>query len=183
MNLATYQAAARKTAVYPTGAAILYPAVGLAGELGEVYEVVTALEDHVFSYDPEFFDDLDALTAQAVKELGDVAWYLAALASDLQVSLQLAWDITRDKKPQRYGVEGLVIEVGKLLERVKRIARGDAEITSITSLEEQFGIILILIDDLANDYDANLSTVLTGNIKKLQDRQQRNVLKGTGNER
>ena len=36
LNFNAYQAAAKKTAVYPDDAKVVYPAMGLAGEAGEV---------------------------------------------------------------------------------------------------------------------------------------------------
>ena len=76
MTFDAYQAAARKTAIYPEQHKIVYPALGLSGESGEVAEKVKKwIRDGVL--------DRDAVK----KELGDVLWYLAALAGDLDLSL------------------------------------------------------------------------------------------------
>ena len=77
MSLNEYQSAAAKTAVYKTAHQILYPALGLAGEAGEVAnKVKKMLRDNEF--------DRDAIVA----EIGDVLWYIAALSRDLNVNLQ-----------------------------------------------------------------------------------------------
>lgn len=77
MNFEEYQRRARETAIYPRDRAIIYPALGLAGEAGEVAEKVKKwIRDGVL--------DKDAVA----KELGDVLWYLAAIAGDLDVNLQ-----------------------------------------------------------------------------------------------
>jgi len=77
MSLNEYQNAAAKTAVYKTAHQILYPALGLAGEAGEVAnKVKKMLRDNDF--------DRDAIVA----EIGDVLWYIAALSRDLNVNLQ-----------------------------------------------------------------------------------------------
>ena len=77
MSLNEYQNAAAKTAVYKTAHQILYPALGLAGEAGEVAnKVKKMLRDNEF--------DRDAIVA----EIGDVLWYIAALSRDLNVNLQ-----------------------------------------------------------------------------------------------
>jgi NTP pyrophosphatase (non-canonical NTP hydrolase) len=76
MTFDDYQAAAKKTAIYPEQYKVIYPALGLAGESGEVAEKVKKwIRDG--KLDPE----------AVKKELGDVLWYVAAVASDLDLSL------------------------------------------------------------------------------------------------
>lgn len=76
MTLDEYQRAARETAIYPEQHRITYPALGLAGETGETVERVKKwLRDGNL--------DRDALR----KEIGDVLWYVANLAADLDLSL------------------------------------------------------------------------------------------------
>lgn len=72
-----YQELAKTTAIYRAEAKIMYPALGLAGEVGEVCEKV---KKHI--RDGRELDKEDLK-----KELGDVLWYLSALASDLDISL------------------------------------------------------------------------------------------------
>jgi len=89
MSLNEYQNAAAKTAVYKTAHQILYPALGLAGEAGEVAnKVKKMLRDNDF--------DRDAIVA----EVGDVLWYIAAISRDLNVSLQ---DIALGNIEKLYG--------------------------------------------------------------------------------
>ena len=89
MSLNEYQNAAAKTAVYKTAHQILYPALGLAGEAGEVAnKVKKMLRDNDF--------DRDAIVA----EIGDVLWYIAALSRDLNVSLH---DIALGNIEKLYG--------------------------------------------------------------------------------
>lgn len=84
MNFSDYQAGAAKTAVYPgrgTGNWI-YPALGLAGESGEICEKIKkAIRDD----DGKMTDERKALLA---KELGDVLWYLATMCSELGLNMQ-----------------------------------------------------------------------------------------------
>lgn len=76
MTFEEYQEKARTTAIYPREHAIVYPALGLAGESGEVAEKVKKwIRDGVL--------DRDSI----VKELGDVLWYIAALSGDLEISM------------------------------------------------------------------------------------------------
>ena len=82
MDFDEYQAVSRKTAQYPDlGRNLCYPALGLAGETGEVAERVKKLiRDDAGVLTPERRDALKA-------ELGDVLWYVAALCSELELSM------------------------------------------------------------------------------------------------
>ena len=76
MTLSEYQIKAAQTAIYPDNWSIVYPALGLAGEAGEVANKVKKLVR-----DGKL--DKEAVAA----ELGDVLWYLSALARDLDADL------------------------------------------------------------------------------------------------
>jgi len=75
-----YQMQAREFAIYPEHMKVVYPALGLAGEAGEVADKVKKI----------YRDDrTDArFLAEIAKEIGDVMWYCAALANDLGFDLQ-----------------------------------------------------------------------------------------------
>ena len=83
MEFADYSREARKTAVYPTlGHPIVYPALGLAGEAGEVVEKVKkAMRDDGMIITGSRRQEL-------IKELGDVLWYLAAITDELGTTLE-----------------------------------------------------------------------------------------------
>jgi NTP pyrophosphatase (non-canonical NTP hydrolase) len=76
-----YQKQAKKTAVYPKNAGVMYPALGLTGEAGEVANKVKKLVRDGHENSPPDWKE------QIAHELGDVLWYCAALASDLGLSL------------------------------------------------------------------------------------------------
>ena len=81
MELSEYQARSRATAQYPRGAWLSYPALGLAGEAGEVAEhAKKAIRDDEGSITPE-------RRAAMAKELGDVLWYVAQIATELDLDL------------------------------------------------------------------------------------------------
>ena len=89
MNLNDYQKMAARTAIYKTTHAILYPALGLAGEAGEVAnKIKKMLRD----------DDFDR--AGIAAEIGDVLWYIAALSRDLNIDLH---DIAMQNLEKLYG--------------------------------------------------------------------------------
>jgi len=81
MDLSEYQRESRRTAEYPREAWLAYPALGLAGEAGEVAEhAKKAIRDDAGKVS-------DERRAAMSKELGDVLWYVAQLASELDLSL------------------------------------------------------------------------------------------------
>ena len=83
MTLNEYQQKALETAVYPEQYRIIYPALGLNGEAGEVADKVKkVIRDNEAS-----FEDDERKQALAL-ELGDVLWYIATLANDLGFSLE-----------------------------------------------------------------------------------------------
>jgi NTP pyrophosphatase (non-canonical NTP hydrolase) len=81
MRLDDYQPAARRPAVYAARDRVVYPALGLASEAGEVCgKIKKVLRDRGGDWAQA---PLDALQ----DELGDVLWYVAVLAADLGLSL------------------------------------------------------------------------------------------------
>jgi NTP pyrophosphatase (non-canonical NTP hydrolase) len=82
MDLSDYQRRSRATAIYPgAGDNLLYPTLGLCGEAGEVAEKVKKMvRDDAGVLSDERRDAL-------AKELGDVLWYLAQLATEAGLEL------------------------------------------------------------------------------------------------
>lgn len=80
LSLNEYQALARTTAVYPVVYKILYPALGLAGESGEIANLVKKIARGDY-------DAKDILT-DLEDELGDALWYIAMLAQDLGLDME-----------------------------------------------------------------------------------------------
>ena len=76
-----YQRMAAKTAIYPDEHRIMYPALGLAGEAGEVANKVKKLIRDGPDGRPDDWRE------QISSEIGDVLWYCAALATDLNLTL------------------------------------------------------------------------------------------------
>lgn len=90
-----YQDVARKTAIYPAQYKMVYPVIGLAGEAGEVSEKVKkVIRDKEGYFDEE---DKEAIA----KEIGDVLWYLSALATDLGLRLDDIADANLQKLEDR----------------------------------------------------------------------------------
>ena len=76
-ELDEYQDFAWETSIYPTDMSIIYPTLGLVGEAGEVADKVKKVcRDNDKVFDTEHRQEI-------AKELGDVLWYLANVATDL----------------------------------------------------------------------------------------------------
>ena len=92
----SYQRSATKTAIYPPEHKILYPALGLAGEAGEVANKVKKVMRDGVENQPDNWRE------QIASEIGDVLWYCAALATDLNVSLGMIASLNEKKLQDRY---------------------------------------------------------------------------------
>ena len=100
MRFSEYQRFSRRTAEYPREAWLFYPALGLAGEAGEVAEhAKKAIRDDAATVSGE-------RRAAMAKELGDVLWYVAQLASELDLDLDTIAEENLEKlfSRQRRGV-------------------------------------------------------------------------------
>ncbi|MGO8907646.1 MAG: nucleoside triphosphate pyrophosphohydrolase family protein [Solirubrobacteraceae bacterium] len=100
MELSEYQRRSRSTAEYPREAWLAYPALGLAGEAGEVAEhAKKAIRDDGGKVS-------DERRSAMAKELGDVLWYLAQLTSELDLDLDEIAEANLEKllSRQRRGV-------------------------------------------------------------------------------
>lgn len=84
MNMNEYQKLAMKTAIFPTDMGVYYATLGLAGEAGEIANKVKKFIRDGHSVDKE---------KELISELGDVLWYVAAVADVIGVSLE---DVAKD---------------------------------------------------------------------------------------
>ena len=95
MKISEYEEKAQATAIYPDTYKITYPALGMAGEAGEVANKVKKL---IRDGSAGMADDWKE---QLASEIGDVMWYCAALARDLDVSLTTIMAANLDKLKAR----------------------------------------------------------------------------------
>lgn len=102
MTLDEYQDKASEFCFYK--GSLLYPALGLAGESGEVVEKVKKLyrDDEINFMREDMTDELSAEQARAIAlECGDVLFYIAAIANDIGYSLEEIADMNIDKLADR----------------------------------------------------------------------------------
>jgi len=82
MEFKEYQDKAVATAIYGKGSVIIYPALGLGNEAGEVLgKIKKVLRDNEGVFDKESIDKIS-------DEIGDVLWYIAALCRDLNINME-----------------------------------------------------------------------------------------------
>lgn len=91
MILNDYQKAVART-MNKNDYALANYSMGLAGEAGEVVDI---LKKHLFHG-----HELDTL--EVVKELGDVMWYVSAIANELQIDLDMVARLNVEKLEKRY---------------------------------------------------------------------------------
>ena len=98
MDLQEYQNKTNMTAVYPDMGprGIVYPALKLAGEAGEVAEKVGKV-----IRDGHSLDNGSLHRFELAKELGDVLWYIAQISEKLGFSLNEIADINIAKLTSR----------------------------------------------------------------------------------
>lgn len=102
IGLTDYQEFVNGMKVYPDAHKIVYPTLGMMGEAGEASEKVKKW----------LRGDRELDKRELVKELGDVVWYIAALADDLGYTLE----------------EVLLANVSKLSDRKDRgVVRGSGD--------------------------------------------------------
>lgn len=108
MNLSEYQKLAMRTNdgkcterlkcevnsgyVTPDVGEMLNACLGLAGEVGEINDMVKKAIYHGHDFN----------TAELFKELGDVMWYVAMMANAFDVSMDFIAEINIDKLKKRY---------------------------------------------------------------------------------
>ncbi len=91
-----FQELSAETAMYDGQWMMMYPALGLAGEAGEVCNKVKK----IYRDDGGFLTD--EVRETIAKELGDVLWYISALATDLDLNLDDIARGNRDKLESRH---------------------------------------------------------------------------------
>lgn len=98
LSLNNYQLAATETAIYPEQGSVMglaYTALGLTGEAGEIANKVKKIlrdDDGVLSIERR---------EEIAAELGDVLWYVAQVATELDISLAVIAKANLQKLLQR----------------------------------------------------------------------------------
>jgi len=90
-----YQVEAMKNKIYGYGDKVIYPALGLGNEAGEVQgKIKKVLRDNGGDFNEEN-------RAKIADECGDVLWYLAALCEDIGYTLEQVAELNIKKLSSR----------------------------------------------------------------------------------
>lgn len=184
MNLKEYQELSRETAIYPdAGNNIIYPTLGLVGEIGETLEKVM----------------LEAGKEEIEKEFGDIMWYIAQLASELEFDLinkeleeiyefliqeETLYHLnTRDES---YDLNEWVVCASKIAEVTKKVMRDSGGVCPEEKKVATIDNLVRLIYHIKKSCElcgSSLSNICQMNIDKLFSRKERGVLQGSGDNR
>jgi len=113
--------------------------------------------------------------------------YFDSLDSDKDLLLAYAtWveDKIFTKREERLveNTLGLVGEAGEVAEKVKKLIRDKSRFTKEDIIKE-LGDVVFYVTALANYYGSDLQEVIEGNVIKLDGREARGTLKGSGDNR
>jgi NTP pyrophosphatase (non-canonical NTP hydrolase) len=180
-----FQVAARKTAIYPAKAMYRYPALGLLGVIGEVANKVKKITRDEGGVPTE------VSKAAVAKELSDCMWYAAAVASDYGLLLSGTCDTEGNIRSRENESDDLDYHILRMGEAVGRLCSdttcviNDSVVLEMTRSDIQSSLNIIVSYAMAIAYllGTDLEAVCKLVIKKLEDRAQRGVLQGSGDNR
>ena len=189
-----YQVGALATAIGTGELAVIYEAVGLVGEASEVAEIALA--------------ELTGTPVDSalVGELGAVCWYAAALTAALGLPLsavtgtddveEFAADARSAESLAALGLGAAALELtvacGRLLETVKKAARGDdgprtlpltLSAARTATIIELVATVLARVAGIAEQSGATLADALEANAAKLARRRANDTITGDGSAR
>lgn len=171
MTIQQYQEKCITTATYPRfgNGNYIYPFLGLSGEFGEFYE----------KQDNYIYDEIEQK-----KEMGDVMWYLVIISYELGIDMERLRDTEESINTFDVGYklkDGFLL-ISKFAEYLKKVERDGNDISAIqvTNFVREIYKRLMLYKKFRG---WELDEILQMNIDKLQDRKERNVLHGSGDNR
>ena len=191
-KLEKYQIEALKTAQYiDFGRNDIYPKLGLAGEVGElcnkIKKILRGDYNEYNQFNPElhlveFFHNYltDKFKQDLKKEIGDIFWYLSVLMYELRVTFK---EINEYPKYNYLPVE---LYKEDLYESCLSLIQQTANITYMfqnnVKPDNIDGVIKELLF-ISGCFDLKINDILQTNVNKLQKRQKKNKIKGSGDNR
>jgi len=190
MNLIEYQRKARNTAIYLNiqDTKIIYPAIGLIGECGEVAEKIKKLiRDANYRMTP------DRALAIA-NELGDCCWYLANICCDINLDLNMMYQMRGASMIQHVRtltLPQLILRMNKYATDIscalgKWYYKFDGYLNEANRFPEIplcLSGIISCIEEIGHRCNFTLKEICTMNIEKLTNRQKNQTLHGEGDNR
>lgn len=190
MDLKQYQQLARRTAIYKQipNSKIIYPAIGLIGECGEVAEKTKKLirDDN--------WNMTDKRKTAITKELGDILWYCANICWDIDLDLEMMYEM------RGYGITQQIkaLMLLRLILHLNRHANIVAQELEKWYFEDKsqpnafakhqtipyhLSHILTCINEIGCRLGYTLEDICKTNIENLAGRQNRGTLHGDGDNR
>lgn len=176
-NLNQYQEEAKKTARYPNvGTNLVYPVLGLNGEIGELYEI---WQEQGLA---------KSVKGENLYEYGDVLWYFAAICSELNIDLAdlcgyralfitsfdglskaCVCETATWQEVQRMCMElaGKSMIICNIVKKVSRDDHGSLTEEKRKKIIEYLADAFVAWANILCQFEVDLSQVATDNIKKL----------------
>jgi hypothetical protein len=184
-----YQKIAQLTAMYPgKGENILYPALGLCGEASELYEKYCEWPIWLSTKtDPAPIEQNPEEVSLILKECGDWLWYMADIATELNVGMWRGWHrcTIQPTKSFSENILELCYYSGRVAEEAKKQLRDDKKIHRDLIIESLYSG-LDIIKLVANGYtksEIGIYVVAHMNNEKLLARRANGTIQGSGDNR
>lgn len=175
----TYQVKCRDTAVFPEAHKLTYPVLGLVNETAEMLE--------------KYLDTKVVNDESVIDEVGDVFWYMAAVADTADIKLS---EVFRELKTDTWNeIDSFMFTCGSIAGIVKKAVRDKNGEVSKDKLLFQLRKLAVLMTwvcsnlipanatESENANGISVEAVMDRNISKLADRKKRGVIKGSGDKR
>jgi len=198
LTINEYQDKAVSLALYPSEFKTIYPTLGLSGEAGEVAEkLIPFLEE----------EGTIEMRQDIILEIGDVMWYMATIANDIEVTLSFCLSVAlgdyfysfKDAQDRSVVIEQysqdldviyptfmLFAKIGSVSELVKKYVRDDNQVMSDirkNKIAHGIGEVFKHLSCLSFDLSFEMQQCADANLEKLFSRKKRNKIKGDGDHR
>tara|TARA_R110000824_G_scaffold8450_4_gene38498 strand:+ start:2957 stop:3490 length:534 start_codon:yes stop_codon:yes gene_type:complete len=177
MYLSEYQAKAHNNSLETeiNGSKTLYSVVGVIDECGEIAGKIKKLHrDFGGEISDEWSEDIS-------KEIGDVLWYIAEIASIK------GWNLSEIDEVNCHleGYCNCKDISDALMQSNKATCLLMSGVQSSNDLETRIAMALLIIylEKMSNFVGKTLMDIMDINIKKVESRRERNVIKGNGDNR
>lgn len=185
-----YQTWTQQTAVFPEAHTIQYLGLGLGDEAGELLDKADRLTRSLLSRLPLALANEPAPTvpsrSDVLDEAGDVLWYLAQLLRarghslgtvyEAAMRLEAAFEASLIGTATEVSIASSLVQ-GRLKKELRDGTVDEAKIVHYAAR------VMRALDALARACGSHLSRVAEVNQQKLNDRKQRNVIRGEGDAR
>lgn len=146
--------------------------LGLIGELGETTDLIkkAVFHNHPLS---------DSTRAKVVEEIGDLMWYISAVATDLKVDLEEAVSESahipaKSERPMSKICRDLSKAISTVDRCVELLRRGDTSTPVVASARMALAAMCLDLIQLCTMLGIRFSETLTTNVEKLKRRYTAN---------